>query len=413
MLLLLKLAFRNIFRNFRRSLLTFLTISIGISLSIIFVGILIGTEQQSIRLLVSTRTGHAQVYAPGYLEEELTLPLDYTISGYETLVDELLTIPDVQTAAERILFPATLTDGIDELRITGAGIHTEREDNAFHLSDPDHIISGEYIKPGEEKILLGDVVADLFGIGVGDVMTIIARTKYDAITALDVEIAGLFHVGNPEIDNNYFFLPLDITQTILEMENEVTEVTLFGNSMEEADALETSLNGRFDTDVYDIVSWQYSSKDLLELYAMKAKGSRIMYIILFIMVSASIMNTMLMSVYERTREIGTLMAMGFRRRNILSLFALEGGFLGAFGSVIGCLVGGSITYYLKFHGLNLDILMKSGFEDFPIGSIMYAEINPAMLFYFFLIGVSIALLSAAYPSWKGARMEPTEALRSV
>jgi len=411
MLLLLKLAFRNIFRNFRRSLLTFLTISIGISLSIIFVGILIGTEQQSIRLLVSTRTGHAQVYAVGYLEEELTLPLDYTISGYETLVDELLTIPDVQTAAERILFPATLTDGIDELRLTGAGIHVKREDATFRLTD--HIVDGTYIAPGEEKILLGDVVADLFGIGVGDLLTIIARTKYDAITALDVEIAGLFHVGNPEIDNNYFFLPLDITQTILEMENEVTEVTLFGNSMDEADALETSLNGQFDTDVYDIVSWQYSSKDLLELYAMKAKGSQIMYIILFIMVSASIMNTMLMSVYERTREIGTLMAMGFRRRNILSLFALEGGFLGAFGSVIGCLIGGSITYYLKFHGLNFDFMMKSGFEDFPIGSIMYAEINPAMLFYFFLIGVSIALLSAAYPSWKGARMEPTEALRSV
>ena len=411
MLLLLKLAFRNIFRNFRRSLLTFLSISIGIGLSIIIVGILIGTEKQSIRLLISTRIGHAQVYSAGYIEEELTLPLDYTISGYETLVDELLTIPAVQTAAERILFPATLTDGIDELRLTGAGIDAMRENVTFHLAD--RIVDGTYIAPGEEKILLGDVVAELFGKRIGDPMTIIARTKYGAITALDVEIAGLFNVGNPEIDNNYFFLPLDIAQTILEMENEITEVTLFGNSMEEADALETYLNGRFDTNIYDIVSWKYSSRDLLKLYSMKSKGTQVIYLILFIMISASIMNTMLMSVYERTREIGTLMSLGFRRRNILSLFALEGGFLGAFGGVIGTIIGGAITYYLKIYGLNIEFMIKSGFGDFPIGSRIYAEINPSSLFYFILIGVSIALLSAVYPSWKGARMEPTEALRAV
>ena len=409
--MIFKLAFRNIFRNFRRSLLSFLTISIGIGLSILLIGFSIGMEQQSVRLSVATRLGHVKIYGKGYTENNMTLSLDSTISGYDRIISALETEPAVHNMAERILFSASLTDGLDELRVTGTGIDPYRENRAFGLSG--HVSEGEYLNNNEERMLLSNVLAELFNVSTGEILTIISRTKYGAITALDAEIAGIYHSANPEVDNSFFFLPLNTAQMLLEMENEVTEIAVFGNSMEEAVPLRGIIESSIDTGALDIVTWEYMARDLLRLYDIRANARIIIYTILFIMAFASIMNTMLMSVYERFREIGTIMALGLRRRKILALFACEGMFLGIFGSAFGCLLGGGYTYYLKHYGIDFSRFGSSGFGNIPLGSVIYADINAGMVLVFFLIGVAVALISAVYPSVKGARLEPTDALRSV
>lgn len=412
-MILLKLSFRNIFRNFRRSLLTFLGIAIVVCLSILMVGFSLGIEGQSIRLSAETRTGHVKIHGLGYSDEEedLTLPLDFTIADYPDVIETIGNVRSVRSAAEKIVFSVSLTDGIDELRMSGAGINPESEQTAFKLAD--YIIEGDYLNRGEERILLGDAVAELFNAEPGDYMTIIARTKYGAITALDVEIAGVVHVNNPEIDSNFLFMPLDVAQVILEMENEVTEIAVFGRSMEDAGNLSSALSEQLNSDLYEVVTWEYMSKDLIRLFQLRAKARQIMYFVLVLMASASIMNTMLMSVFERINEIGTLMAFGFHRRSILWLFALEGIFLGAIGSIIGCIVGGSVTYYLKIKGLSLSVFGQVGFDNLPFGSRIYAEIDHVMLLAFLAIGITVAFLSALYPAWKGAHLEPYEALRSI
>ncbi len=409
--MIIKLAFRNIFRNFRRSLLSFLTISIGIGLSILLVGFSIGMEQQSIRLSIDTRTSHVKIYGKGYIEDDMTLPLDYTISDYNVVLNEIENIPEVVSASERILFSATLTDGIDELRIIGAGVDPGREDNAFRLSD--YITDGTYLWNSEEHIVLSNIIANLFNVTTGDYLTLIARTQYGAITALDMEITGIYHSANPEVDNNYIFIPLETTQMLLEMDNKVTEIALFGNSMNESLILPEIISSHIEADLYDVVTWEYMARDLLRFYAMRANSRIIIYCILFTVAFASIMNTMLMSVYERFREIGTLMALGFRRSKITALFACEGLFLGVFGSTVGCLLGGGYTYYLKIHGIDFSKFGENGFGDIPIGSVIYADITMNVLIFFFITGICVALFSALYPSIKGARMEPSHALRSV
>ncbi len=368
-------------------------------------------EQQSVRLSIDTRTSHVKIYGKGYIKDEMTLPLDYVISDYNVVLDDIEKTHEVVSASERIIFSATLTDGIDELRIIGAGVDPGREDSAFGLSD--YITDGIYLQNGAEHMLLSNIIADLFNVTTGDYLTLIARTKYDAITALDMEIAGIYHSANPEVDNNYIFIPLETTQMLLEMDNEVTEIALFGNSMDEALILPEIISNYIEADVFDVVTWEYMARDLLRAYAMRANSRIIMYCILFIVAFASIMNTMLMSVYERFREIGTLMALGFRRRKITALFVCEGLFLGVFGSTIGCLLGGGYTYYLKIHGIDFSKFGDSGFGDLPIGSVIHTDITMNVLIFFFIIGICVAFISALYPSIKGARMEPSHALCSV
>jgi len=410
MILLLKLAFRNVFRNFRRSLLTFLAISIGTALTILFIGFSIGMERQSIKIAVQTRMGHIKIHKKGYINDELTLSLDYTLDNYAGVLETLQRIP-VEAAAARILFPASLTDGVDELRLTGIGISPDRENSVFLLSNK--VMSGEYLKPGEEKILLGSSVAELFPVQTGDFLTLIARTKYGAINALDVEIAGIVHVGNPEVDNQCFFMPLDVAQDFLEMDGMATEITVRGASMESADNLADRIRQEIDGGKYDIVTWKYIARDLLNLYKMKARSRQLIIFILFLMAAAGVMNTMFMSVFERTREIGAIMAMGLRRNRVLLMFIVEGMFLGVFGSFVGCVLGGSATYYFKIYGLSLEAFGSSGFGNLPFGSVVYTHITPGYIFAAFLLGIFVAVISAAYPALKGSRLQPTEALRYV
>ncbi|MFC1555030.1 ABC transporter permease [candidate division KSB1 bacterium] len=414
MFLIIKLAFRNVFRNIRRSILTFLTITIGIAISILTVALSIGLERQSIKLSVDTKSGHVKVYGKGYQDDELTLPLDYSFSGYEEIISNINELPSVRSTAEKILFQATLTNGIDELILTGSAINIEREHSSFDLKN--RIVKGEYLAQNDEQILIGTKIAELLEVNVGDNLTVIARTKYDALTALDVTIKGLLNTNNPEIDNNWFYIPLSTAQNLLDMDGEITEITAFGSSMNSANALKNDISQVIsgnDIDNFEIATWDVVSETLVRIFEIRAKARQIIYLILFIMASASVMNTMLMSIFERTQEIGTLMAMGFKKRKIMYMFSVEGVVLGILGSLTGCMIGGPAAFYLKINGWNITEMRESAFSDFPVGNYIYADITYFGLFIFFLIGVAVALISALYPSWKSSRLEPTDALRSV
>ena len=119
-----------------------------------------------------------------------------------------------------------------------------------------------------------------------------------------------------------------------------------------------------------------------------------------------ITNTMLMAIFERTQEIGTLMAMGLRKKKLLMLFTFESIFLGIFGSLTGCILGGSITYYYKIVGLNLADFDMSGFDNMPLASVIYTDINMTILIFAFLFGVAVSIISALYPAYRGSKLEP-------
>ncbi|MFC1476992.1 ABC transporter permease [candidate division KSB1 bacterium] len=411
MILIIKLAYRNVFRNFRRSLLTFLAISIGIAIALIFIGFSIGAERQSVKISVDTNTGHVKVHQAGYLDDELTLTLDHTIGNYREVLRKLGSRPDVESYAERILFPASLTDGIDELKLNGIGIHPDREHETFNIGAK--LVQGSMIQPGDEKMLLTETIAKLFSVKPGDYLTLVARTKYGTINALDMEIGGLLRIGNAEVDNQYFFIPLDVAQEFLEMEDMVTEVTVMGTSMENADRIAAGIREILDGSNYDVVTWEYMARDLIRLYRLRAKARFLMNFILFLMASASVMNTMLMSIFERTSEIGTMMAMGFRKGRIMLLFIVEAMYLGIFGSLVGCVLGGAFTFYYKTHGIAVSTFFEEGMGNLPVGQYIYTEMTYGYLIAVFLLGIFIAAGSAAYPAYKGANMEPSDALRYV
>jgi len=404
---LIKLAYRNVFRNFRRSVLSFIAISLGICYAIIFMGFMQGFDKQMLKSAIDYMTAHLKIYGNGYLSEKDILSLDYRIEEYDKLLNDLQKIKEIKSNAPRIIFSGRLNDGIDELVCIGAGIDPEREDEVFKRSVS--LIEGEYIQSGEEKMLLGTELAELFGVGVEDYLTVIARSKYNTIAALDFQIKGIINCGNPEIDNQYFFIPLDVSQNLLEMENEITEVSLLLNNIEDVDAVKNSSLKKYGL---DIETYRDMMKDLLDMMEMKAKANILIVFVILLMASAGIINTILMSVYERIREIGTMMAIGMKPKNIAYLFCLESGFIGLFGSMVGSLLGSAATYYLETHGLSLEMLGLKGITTFPI-STFYADLTVGMVVLTFSLGIIVSILSGLYPALKASKMVPSEALRKV
>ena len=337
------------------------------------------------------------------MKTPLPLSLDYTIEDYRKVKRELAHIDGIIGMSERIVFPASLTDGIDELKLSGVGIDAENEDGVFGIGEK--LTQGTFFKPGDEKILLTDEIARLFSLKPGDYVTIIARTKYRAINAIDLEIAGIIDTGNPAVDNMYFFIPLGLAQNFLDMQGMITEMAMMCPDISDASPAAGAIMNALPHGEYNVKTWEKMNEDLIRLYEMKKNSRFIMMLILFIMAAASVMNTMLMAIFERTAEIGTVMAMGFRKIQVVSLFMFEAMFLGIFGSGIGCIFGGGAAYYFKYHGIDISSIgyMSQGDINMPIGRYLYTDMSPEYIAGIFLVGIIIAVASGRVPGIQGRR----------
>jgi putative ABC transport system permease protein len=162
-------------------------------------------------------------------------------------------------------------------------------------------------------------------------------------------------------------------------------------------------------------SWKELAGEFLMISKMKTRNSSLIIFIMLIIASMGIVNTMLMAVLERTREIGMLSAMGMRKAEIIILFLFEGGIIGAIGSLLGCILGGLGGWYLEVHGwkLGTDVFHDFMAAFYPLKNVFYADLTLDVLIMTFVLGTAIAVVTSFYPALKAARLNPVEALRHI
>jgi len=422
---LLKLAFRNVFRFKRRTFITLTAISIGLALLVISISLLDGIDQQSISNIINCQTSHIKIFHKGYFDRKDKFPMDLTISRSEEVQDLIYNIPDIKAIENRILFGASLIKGVDELPCLGVAVETEKDPDLFNIKES--ILEGDWLQPGDAKVLIGKNLAKDIGLKVGDLITVRMITSSDeedfSWNAMDLEVKGIFESGNPTVDNMRIIIPIKTAQEGLSMGADVTEIVVRLNSSDDRVINRTMFEIRerlksknLKLEVY---SWKDLAGDFLMISQMKSKGTGMIIFILLFIASMGIINTMLMAVMERTREIGMMAALGMKKSEIMKLFIFEGGFIGIFGSLLGCLLGGLGSWYLEVKGWSMSFLIKSPNMEkmmqsiYPVKDVYYADLTFGVLLMTFVFGTVIAVLASMYPARKAAKMNPIQALRHI
>ncbi len=402
------LAWRNIFRYKRRTAITAVAISVGLSAMIYMDTMMNGVDNMAARNIIEYETGHLEIFARGYYREEGLLPLDTTITDPASLLEELRGIGSVSAATPRVKFNSRISNGVDELPVLGIGIDLEGEPTVFETADA--VIQGRYLK-NEDDLLVGAGLASDMGLELGSYVTVITRDRHGTYDAHDLIVAGIISTGHPLLDRNAALMPIGVAQRLLSFSG-ATEICVKVRGKGDLLAVKTEIASRIGDD-FEVYTWKELNASIFEISGFKRTMQFMLALVVVIIAAVGIVNTMLMAVMERIPEIGTLKAMGFSNWNLVKMFVYEGGIIGIFGSLMGCVVGLALSLHLSYFGLDFSGAFGSMDFAYPIEMIIKGDIAYSTVLYVFLFGLAVSVLVTLLPVRRAVKLEPVDALRYV
>lgn len=411
---LLKIAFRNLFRNFRRSLLTMSTIFIGVMGFVLSSAMVRGVERSFIRIDIETESGHLRIIQKGYLEDEENFPLDMEVKNLDKLRTSLQKKWPNAVIVERIIFSVDLSDGVNTVKARAIAIDPKIAEQAFSISKNSR--QKKELPVSGQVILMGNQLLQTFGKKIGETLTLVTRTRAGSFNALDFRIFDTIDAGNMLINSFTIYMPMQTARTLLQMKAGVTDLVIRLKQEEEEDALTMATWVHKQTPENQAQAWQEKAQMILEMNRLRRRIMNFLILIVLLVAAAGIANTILMSGYERKGEIGMMLAMGLSGSRIVWLFALEAGALGMIGSAFGSVIGGACSYYMQVHGWDfsktmgsMDALTGSG-GGMSFSNVIYFYLTPQAMVFGFLIGILVATIAALWPAWRLTRLEPREIL---
>ena len=402
---LLKLAYRNFFRNTRRSIISGTSIAIAIALVIFAQSYLKGVLKNISGNVIKLLSGHVRITTQEYERRERLLPLSEAINlspkFYQALKND-----EIELIAPRIKFGVLL--GQEELSVPALGYAVDPTIERKISGLDRRIINGSYLDSFSNSTIIGKELAKRMNLKVGDTLTLITRTAYDSPTGINLLIKGIFSIGIGGMDRSLFYIPLRVGQRLLDLDDRATEIALIlknpNQSMEVAQAIKSQLD-------YSIVPFQYNP--LLRYINSVTIIFSFFYAVILLVACSTIANTMIMVVYERTREIGMMKAMGLSNLSVVGLLTLEAGLIGAVGSFIGTLFGAVLSYWLKYQGIDISMVSSTTSADMPFGPIIHFAPTPFVVIGGFLFGLIAAIIVALLPISRVTRLEPAKALKTI
>jgi ABC-type lipoprotein release transport system permease subunit len=405
-----KLAWRNMWRNWRRTLIAVVAIVLGLILLLLFDGIIRGSDQAIFGNAVRVYGGNLQVHAPGYRDKAARLPM-LPLDDPEAVVQAARALPDVQAVAQRINTAGIIINHGTSVPVAITAIQPDVE--APISLQAENVSQGRFLLPDDgDAIYIGKALADRLGVGVGDSVTLLGRSKNEAMRQHNFNVVGIYDLHTPDAEKGTVFIPLADAQTLYNLRDQVTEVPIFLKQIGSEAAVMTALQNQLPN--YEIDSWQTLKGDLKETLDAKFAYTSFFGIVVIIIASIGILNLMLMAVFERTREMGVLAALGMKGRQVMGLFLLEGSLIGAVGAVIGCAIGFLLIALMGSAGLDFS-KMTTGMGE--VGVLMSGKIYPTItavdLVTRAILVVVIAAIASLYPAWQASRKEPSKALHHV
>lgn len=409
MRLYLRLAWRNVWRHSRRTLIVVLAIGFTTAMMMLYDGVVAGFENGIYGNAIKVLGGNIQVHANGYSEKADQNPL-LPLANQQSIVDAALQQPQVEAASLRINTGGLATNREGAFAVSIIGFEPEKELPVNLIEQ--HVVAGRLLTAqDQDQIFIGKGLADAMGVTVGDRVTLAGRGAHQQMRNRTMTVAGIYDVGMPDIEKGSIYMSLAEAQSLYGLSGQSTEVVIslkqLGDEPAVMQAMRPALAGA------EITSWQTNFPDLQNAISRKGSVMNVFSIIILGIVGIGILNLLLMAVYERTREIGLLGALGLKPGQISNLFLLEGGIMGVVGVAAGVVMG--LAFNLILGRVGIDYSQFASLTSYMalITGKIYPSLGLEQLPLRTLSAVIISVLAAYYPAREAAHKEPAEALHFV
>jgi len=404
MLQIFKMAFRDLGRNRRRSFFSALAVAVGLALLMLMASVIAGELGSAIESAIRLSSGHIQIRAATYDENKSSLKWEDLVANPDQIAGQIAALSQVKAATPRLYASGFLSTGNQSAgaRITGI-------DPLSPASDPyrEGIISGNYLSPDDrDAVLIGKPLAEKLNLKVGDNVSLSLNTADGTVQEQTFTVKGIYTTNTYGFDSSTVFLPLAKAQALTKTENHASTVFVLLKDTSLTDTVVPALSVPANL---QIKTWKELNALFVEWEAMAQSYIGIFYMIILAITASVIINTLIMSVYERTREIGILSAIGMRGGRIMGLFLAESSLLAIGGVIMGLILGWLATYLFNINGFYIG---NMGLTGILVSDTIHAKLTMNDTINVTVMSFVVTLLAGLYPAVMASRMEPVDALRA-
>ncbi len=405
-MILFRVAWRNLWRNTRRTIITMFSMAFGLSFMIVSHALMTGMADQMVYFATALNTGHIQLHQESYLEKRSI----YTSIDDPSPILKKLDSLEIGHSSVRAFSTALISSGP---RSTGAalmGIDPVAERQVTDLYK--HLGSGNFLVPNEHgKVVLGKHLAEKLNIGPGEEIILLAQAADGSLGNEIYTVKGVLNSVGAMLDRTGVIMSLADLDLLLSLEGRVHEIAV---RLDKPDLLEetaTNIKASLDGDGLEVKTWKEVMPAVSQMVDLHDTGSLIILFVIFAVASLGIMNTQLMSIFERTREFGVMRAIGMGPLRLISLIALENMYMSIMAGTAGSLVGALWSHRLQVHGLDL----RKFAGEFDLGGIIFdtfmrAHLSLSTVTEPLLVMFLVVFLASLYPAVRAIRISPVDAL---
>ena len=409
MRLFLRLAWRNIWRHRRRTLIVVLSIGLTMALMMFYDGFVAGFDQAIYANAIKVLGGNIQIHANGYQARADQTPL-LPLENDRAIVNAALAQPQVLAASRRINTGGLASNREGAFPVDIVGVEPDQELPVSLVAQ--HVVEGKYLAAGDQDIIfIGKGLADAMNVSTGDRITLVGRATHNQMRRRTMTVGGVYDVGLPDIEKRTLYISLGEAQALYDLSGQSTEVVISLKQIGQEPAVMSALDP--DLPSYEMTSWETNFPDLQQAIETKGGVMNVFSIIILVIVGIGILNMLLMAVYERTREIGLLGALGLKPRQISALFLLEGAMMGLVGVVFGVALGVFLNGLIGLVGMDFSKFASMTEYTALINGRIYPTLGLEKLLQRVLTVLIIALLASSYPAHQAAQNEPAQSLHYV